>query len=42
MVPFEFTLKSCNLQKTLGYIVHGLLYVLIQKIGYHGHLRAMA
>jgi hypothetical protein len=38
MVPFEFTLKTCNLQKTLGYLVHGLIYALIQKNEYHGHL----
>ena len=33
--------KVCVLRETLA-IVHELLYALIQKAGYHGHLRAMA
>ena len=39
---FGFTLRTCARQNTLGYIVHGLLYGLIQKARYHDHLRVMA
>jgi hypothetical protein len=37
---FGFTIRFCAL-KRLWAIVHGLLCGLVQKMGYHGHLRAM-
>lgn len=42
MIPFGFTVRACDTLKTLGYVVHGLLYAFIQKVGDHGHLKAMA
>ena len=36
-----YTKGACALQKT-WIVVHGLLHGLIHKVGYHGHLRAVA
>ena len=39
MIPLGFTLRACDLQKTLGYNSWTSLG-LIQKVGYYGYLRA--
>lgn len=41
MILFGFKLKACDLQKTLAAIVYEVLYDLIQKMKYHGHVGSM-
>ena len=38
MIPFGFTIKACELQKTLGYNPWTSLWS--HPVGYHGYLKA--